>query len=148
MPKAHGGLYFHTEYQDSGWPAKGYEAQVNQSHPDRKKTGGLYAIADVLDESPVADGQWHDYDIIVDGRHIVLKINGKVTTDPSPTTGSRRPGCRAGSSPAARLPSRPTIPTAWSTTRICGSVGCPDAGLCPALHSWEPAHRRDDRSVP
>jgi hypothetical protein len=81
MPKANSGLYFHTAYQESGWPAKGYEAQVNQSHPDRKKTGGLYAIADVLDESPVADGQWHDYDIIVDGRHIVLKIDGKVTTD-------------------------------------------------------------------
>ena len=81
MPKANSGLYFHTEYQDSGWPAKGYEAQVNQTHQDRKKTGGLYAVADVLDESPVADGEWHDYDIIVDGRHIVLKIDGKVTTD-------------------------------------------------------------------
>ena len=81
MPKANSGLYFHTQYQDSGWPAAGYECQVNQTHGDRKKTGGLYAVADVLDESPVEDGQWYDYDIIVDGKHIVVKINGKITTD-------------------------------------------------------------------
>lgn len=81
MPQANSGLYFHTQYQDSGWPAAGYECQVNQTHKDRKKTGGLYAVADVLDESPVKDGEWYDYDIIVDGAHIVLKINGEVTAD-------------------------------------------------------------------
>ena len=29
MPQANSGLYFHTQYQDSGWPAAGYECQVN-----------------------------------------------------------------------------------------------------------------------
>ena len=48
---------------------------------DIKKTGGLYAVADVLNQSPVSDGEWYDYDIIVDGKHVVLKINGHVTTD-------------------------------------------------------------------
>ena len=81
MPKANGGLYFHTQYEESGWPFAGYECQVNQTHKDRKKTGGLYAVADVLDTSPVKDGEWYDYDIIVDGKHIVIKINGVVTTD-------------------------------------------------------------------
>lgn len=81
MPKANSGLYFHTHYQDAGWPEAGFECQVNQTHKDRKKTGGLYAVADVLDQSPVKDGEWYDYDIIVDGDHIVLKINGEVTTD-------------------------------------------------------------------
>jgi hypothetical protein len=81
MPQANSGLYFHTEYQDSGWPAKGFECQVNQSHRDAKKTGGLYAVADVMNESPVADGEWYDYDIIVDGKRVVVKINGEVTTD-------------------------------------------------------------------
>ena len=81
LPQANSGLYFHTKYQDAGWPAAGYECQVNQTHKDRKKTGGLYAVADVLDESPVKDGEWYDYDIIVDGPRIVLKINGEVTTD-------------------------------------------------------------------
>jgi hypothetical protein len=81
MPKANSGLYFHTEYQESGWPAKGFECQVNQTHRDAKKTGGLYAVADVMDQSPVADGEWYDYDIIVDGKRVIVKINGEVTTD-------------------------------------------------------------------
>jgi hypothetical protein len=81
MPKANSGLYFHTQYQDSGWPAAGFECQVNQTHKDPKKTGGLYAVDDVLDTSPVQDGEWYDYDIIVDGKQVVLKINGVVTTE-------------------------------------------------------------------
>ncbi len=81
MPKANSGIYFHTAFQPGGWPHKGYECQVNQTHGDRKKTGGLYAIKDVMDKSPVNDGEWYDYDIIVKGKHIVIKINGKVTTD-------------------------------------------------------------------
>jgi hypothetical protein len=35
----------------------------------------------VTNESPVADGEWYDYDIIVDGKRVVVKINGEVTTD-------------------------------------------------------------------
>jgi hypothetical protein len=81
MPKANSGLYFHTEYQPASWPQKGYECQVNQSQGDAKKTGGLYAVADVMNQSPVEDNEWYDYDIIVDGKHVVLKINGVVTTD-------------------------------------------------------------------
>ena len=37
MPKANGGLYFHTQYEESGWPSAGYECQVNQTHKDQKK---------------------------------------------------------------------------------------------------------------
>lgn len=78
---ANGGIYFHTLYQDAGWPAAGYECQVNATHTDRKKTGGLYAVADVLDTAPHKDDEWFDYSIKVDGRRIVISINGKVTTD-------------------------------------------------------------------
>ena len=41
MPKANSGIYFHTEYQADDWPRKGYECQVNTTHGDEKKTGGL-----------------------------------------------------------------------------------------------------------
>ena len=34
FPGANSGMYFHTEYQEGGWPAKGYEVQVNNSHTD------------------------------------------------------------------------------------------------------------------
>src|SRR5438045_3019692 len=33
-PGSNSGIYFHTEYQESGWPSKGYEVQVNNSHSD------------------------------------------------------------------------------------------------------------------
>ncbi len=80
-PGSNSGIYFHTRYQDKGWPSAGYECQVNATHTDVKKTGGLYAVADVLDKAPHADDEWFDYEIRVEGRHIVVKINGKVTTD-------------------------------------------------------------------
>jgi hypothetical protein len=82
MPKANSGIYIHTAYQEKGWPAQGYECQVNSTlHGDARKTGGLYAVADVRDTAPVADGVWFDYVIRVQGRRIVIEIDGKVTTD-------------------------------------------------------------------
>ena len=79
--KGNSGIYFHTRYQDAGWPAAGYEAQVNASHQDRRKTGGLYAVADVMDTPPAPDGEWFDYRIRVEGKRIRIWINGKATVD-------------------------------------------------------------------
>ncbi len=82
MPGSNSGIYIHTKFQEKGWPDAGYECQVNSTgHKDPKKTGGLYAVKDVLDTAPVADGEWFDYDIKVEGKHITISINGKVTTD-------------------------------------------------------------------
>jgi Domain of Unknown Function (DUF1080) len=75
------GIYFHTAFEPKGWPSKGYECQVNATHADRKKTGGLYAVADVLDTAPNKDDVWFDYSIKVEGRRIIISIDGKVTTD-------------------------------------------------------------------
>jgi hypothetical protein len=81
FPHANSGIYFHTRFQEEGWPARGFEAQVNQTHADPKKTGGLYAVKDVMNVPPAADGTWFLYEIIVEGKHVVLKVDGKVTTD-------------------------------------------------------------------
>jgi type 1 glutamine amidotransferase len=75
------GIYFHTAYQETDWPAKGFEVQVNNTHSDRKKTGGLYAVEDVLDNSPAKDGEWFTEQIIVQGSNVVIKVNGKTTVD-------------------------------------------------------------------
>lgn len=75
------GIYFHTRFEETGWPSAGYECQVNATHTDRKKTGGLYAVADVMDNAPNKDNEWFDYSIKVEGKHIVVSINGKVTSD-------------------------------------------------------------------
>lgn len=81
MPKANAGIYFHTKYQKDGWPSVGYEAQVNTSHGDPRKTGSLYAVDDVnaerLAETGAKDGEWFDYYIRVYGKQVTIKINGK-----------------------------------------------------------------------
>jgi hypothetical protein len=94
LPMANGGVYFHTRYEDKGWPSKGFECQVNASHKDPRKTGSLYGVADVLvlapgqeapkgslanhvrDKAPNTDGEWFDYHIMVKGKTITIKVNG------------------------------------------------------------------------
>lgn len=68
-PGANSGVYFHTAWQDEGWPAKGYEVQVNNSQSDPKRTGGLYGVEDNY-QAPVGDDVWFTLRIRVEGRRI------------------------------------------------------------------------------
>ncbi len=55
-PGANSGIYFHTKYQDKGWPAQGFECQVNATHKDPKESGqAFYAIVNVMDVAPNKD---------------------------------------------------------------------------------------------
>jgi hypothetical protein len=81
FPSSNSGIYFHTEFQEGGWPEKGFECQVNETHSDVKKTGGLYDVKEVMNQSPARPNEWYTYDVIVQGKHVVLKINGKTTCD-------------------------------------------------------------------
>jgi hypothetical protein len=81
-PNSNSGIYFHTTFQEESWPKKGFECQVNNTFTkDRKKTGGLYSVKDVMDTAPVGDKEWFQYEIIVEGNRVQIKINGKTTTD-------------------------------------------------------------------
>lgn len=78
---SNGGIYFHTKYQDQGWPKYGFEAQVNNTyHSDPQKTGSLYGVVKVL-EAPAKDYEWFTEHIIVKGKNIVIKVNGKTVVD-------------------------------------------------------------------
>jgi len=79
-PGANSGLYIHTTYQEDGWPAKGYEVQVNNSHTDWKRTGSLYDVMDVK-ETYVKDNEWYTEYIKVEGKHITVKINDVTVVD-------------------------------------------------------------------
>lgn len=79
-PGSNSGLYFHTQYQESSWPAKGYEVQVNNSHTDWRRTGSLYAINDVKDVY-VKDNEWYTEHIIVKDKHVTIKINDKTVVE-------------------------------------------------------------------
>ncbi len=94
-PNSNSGIYIHTEYQKSGWPAKGYELQVINSNPpaepgkyiERKMTGSIYGIRNVW-KAPANDNEWFNYRIVVRGKTIQTFINGELTAEytepPSP----------------------------------------------------------------
>ncbi len=89
-PGSNSGIYFHTEYQEKSWPAKGYEVQVNNSHTDWRRTGSLYAIEDVRD-TLVKDNVWFTESITVKGKRVIIKVNDKVTVDYTEPENVQRP---------------------------------------------------------
>jgi len=79
-PGANSGIYFHTAFQQKGFPAKGHEVQVNNSHSDWRRTGSLYAVQDVK-EVYVKDNEWYEEYIMVKDKHVTIKINGRTVVE-------------------------------------------------------------------
>ena len=98
-PGANSGVYFHTAYQAEGWPGIGLEAQVNATQYDYRKTGSIYAIADIrvytddtempalgrdgnafitLPSAPHEDHDWFDYVIRVEDGTVSTRVNGEL----------------------------------------------------------------------
>jgi hypothetical protein len=78
---SNGGIYFHTKFQEKGWPKYGFEAQINNTfRKDHRKTASLYQVRDITD-APAKDNEWFDYEITVQGKRIVIKIDGRVLVD-------------------------------------------------------------------
>jgi hypothetical protein len=75
-PGSNGGIYFHSAYQEKGFPRGGIECQVNVSHTDWIKTGSLYGLVNI-GLTPCKDNQWWTQEIIVRGRKVTVKIDGK-----------------------------------------------------------------------
>lgn len=80
-PGSNSGIFFHTQYQEEGWPAHGYEAQVNNSFDaDPRRTASLYNVDDNT-EVTFPDNEWFTMTIRVDGRHITIMVNDEIITD-------------------------------------------------------------------
>jgi hypothetical protein len=85
-PGSNSGIYFHTSFQETGWPAKGYEAQVfnagrkEKPSGERKLTGSLYGIRNVW-KTPVTNDEWFNYRILVQGKTIRIWINSEMVVD-------------------------------------------------------------------
>ena len=78
---SNGGIFFHTQRQESNWLEKGFEVQVNNSDPaDPRKTAGLYRMQDVM-EQLAKDGEWFTMHITVWGKHVTVSLNGKDVVD-------------------------------------------------------------------
>jgi hypothetical protein len=91
-PRANSGVYFHTAYQESGFPQKGFEVQINNSalgegsYRERKKTGSLYGVRNVYKQL-AADDEWFTLNVLVRGKNVQVRLNGTLLVDfhePSP----------------------------------------------------------------
>jgi hypothetical protein len=104
-PGANGGVYVLTEFEEVGgnmrasgrFPSKGFEVQVYNS-TGGPRTGSLYHVVDILDQSPATDDEWFTQTIVVNGDTIVVKINDKQvvnwTQSPDWDGGREGPGRR------------------------------------------------------
>lgn len=79
-PGSNAGIYFHTKFQETGWPRFGQECQVNVTQSDPKKSGSLYGVVDVPNPG-LKDNEWYKTYVKVEGKHVVIKINDKTTVD-------------------------------------------------------------------
>jgi hypothetical protein len=110
---ANSGVYFHTEFQDKGFPEKGFEAQVinvpggEGSYRENKLSGSLYAIRNVY--KPMAkDGEWFTMRVAVRGKRIEIRVNDiLLVTMSSPI---RRPKSPTTPPQAGSRHLRPTVP--------------------------------------
>jgi hypothetical protein len=82
------GQYFRTAFTPD-FP-QGYEAQINATHSDPIRTGSLYPSGKlgkfrkeitVMNTAPHKPNEWFTQEVIANGNHIVIKVNGKTTLD-------------------------------------------------------------------
>jgi hypothetical protein len=74
--RSNGGVYVMTEFQPQGFPGKGFEIQVNNSHSDRIRTGSLYHVVD-LSNIPGKDDEWIPMEIKGQGNTITITVKGQ-----------------------------------------------------------------------
>lgn len=85
-PGANSGLYFHTAFQEKGFPFKGFEVQVNNTaggegtYRERKRTGSLYGVRNVYKQI-VPDNTWFTANVLVRGKNIQIRIDGMLVVD-------------------------------------------------------------------
>jgi hypothetical protein len=119
---SNGGIYIMTEYLEKGWPAKGFEVQVNNTYAkDPIKSGSLYQVVNV-NEPPAKDDEWFTEHIIVKGDTITVKVNDKQLvewTQPADWNGVRgTPGRRLGPGTIALQAHDPNSTVYYKNIRI------------------------------
>jgi hypothetical protein len=83
---ANSGIYFHTAFQEEGWPEQGFEIQVNNSqkrHGDyleMKKTGSLYRYRNIY-KALGPDDEWFEVQIRVEGNRVRVWVDATLVVD-------------------------------------------------------------------
>lgn len=85
-PFANSGVYFHTAYQEKGFPGRGFEVQVSNTHRggsgyvEMKKTGSLYGIRNLY-KALVKDDECFKLQVAVRNGHVQIHLNGRLVVD-------------------------------------------------------------------
>jgi hypothetical protein len=90
-PGANSGVYFHTAWQDTGWPATGFEMQVNNQQPvfagdsgdpyrENKMSGSLYGIRNAY-KAMAKDDAWFTLRLRVQGPRVVIRVDDALVVD-------------------------------------------------------------------
>ena len=85
-PDCNSGVYFHTQYQETNFPFKGFEVQINNtfsgegSYRERKKTGSLYGLRNVYRQF-IPDDQWFKMRVAVRGKNVQIRLNDLLVVD-------------------------------------------------------------------
>jgi hypothetical protein len=88
--KGNSGQYFRTKFEP-GFPS-GYEAQINATHGDQIRTGSLYPDGrtklgqfkdkiTVMKDAPNKPDEFFTQEVVAEGNHIQIFVNGKKTVD-------------------------------------------------------------------
>jgi hypothetical protein len=92
-PNSNAGIFFHTAFQEEGWPQVGYEMQVNNSFAkDPVRTGSIYNVVKNF-MPPAQDDTWFTQELIVQGKRITVIVDGKTLfefVEPEGVTGTRK----------------------------------------------------------
>jgi hypothetical protein len=91
-PGSNSGIFFHTAFQPEGWPAVGYEMQVNNSQKDPVRTGSIYNVVKNF-TPPANDDTWFTQELIVKGKAMAVIVDGRVLfefVEPEGVAGTRK----------------------------------------------------------
>ncbi len=86
QPDCNSGVYFHTRYQEQGFPEKGFEIQVNNTargdggYLERKKTGSLYGLRNMYKQL-VPDEKPFVMNVRVRGKNVQIRLNDQLLVD-------------------------------------------------------------------
>ncbi len=85
-PGANSGIYFHTHFQSDGWPQKGFEIQINNTHVgegdwrERRKTASLYGFRNIY-KALVKDDEWFRLHFQVRAKQVQVWLNDTLIVD-------------------------------------------------------------------
>src|SRR4051794_18504564 len=85
-PQCNSGIYFHTAYQETGFPEKGFEIQINNTalgdggYRERKKTGSLYGLRSMYKQL-IPDEKPFQIRVTVRGKSVQIRLNGQLLVD-------------------------------------------------------------------